>query len=254
MKFTLRIWRQKTPRGEGQFTNYEIDGISDDTSFLEMIDILNERLEKEGKEPVAFDSDCREGICGACGLYINGTPHGPLPATTTCQLFMRHFEDGQTITVEPWRAAAFPVVKDLIVDRSAFDRIIQAGGYIAAPTGVAHDANSLPVAREVADLAFDAAACIGCGACVAACKNSSAALFVGAKLTHLAVLPQGMPNRHNRVLRMVRQMDAEGFGHCSNEGECEVACPKVIKQENISRMNREYFRAKLMTFFGGWTD
>ncbi len=254
MKLTLRIWRQKSTTDVGRFETHEVTDVDDDMSFLEMLDVLNDKLEAEGKEPVAFDSDCREGICGACGLVINGQPHGPRRATTTCQLMMRHFTDGETVTIEPWRAAAFPVVKDLVVDRSAFDRIIAAGGYIAVNTGTAHDANSVPVPREKADLAFDAAACIGCGACVASCKNASASLFVGAKVTHLATLPQGTSNRHNRVLRMVAQMDQEGFGHCTHEGECEAACPKVIKQENISRMNREYFRAKLLTFFGTASD
>lgn len=248
MNFTLKIWRQSSPGDKGHFETHQLSDIPDDMSFLEMLDELNDQLEREGTDPIAFESDCREGICGACGLMINGKPHGPEAATTTCQLFMRRFADGATITIEPWRAAAFPVIKDLIVDRSAFDRIIQAGGYIPVNTGTAPDANTMPVPRDQADQAFDAAACIGCGACVASCKNSSASLFVSAKITHLSFLPQGQTNRTSRVLDMVQQMDEEGFGHCTNEGECEAACPKVIKVENISRMNREYFRAKVLNF------
>ncbi len=250
MKFTLRIWRQKSPNSQGQFETFEVDNIEDEVSFLEMLDILNNRLEAEGKEPIAFESDCREGICGCCGLYIDGSPHGPVPLTTTCQLFMRHFQDGTTITVEPWRAKPFPVIKDLVVDRASFDRLIEAGGWISVPTGAAPEANQVPVEKDKADLAMDAAACIGCGACVAACKNASASLFMGAKLTHLSVLPQGQPNRANRVLDMVETADDLGFGHCTNEGECEAACPKGIKMENISRMNREFIRAKILTAVG----
>jgi succinate dehydrogenase / fumarate reductase iron-sulfur subunit len=211
-----------------------------------MLDVVNERLIAEGKDPIAFDSDCREGICGACGIVINGIPHGPEPTTTTCQLHMRHFKDGDTITLEPWRARAFPVLKDLIVDRSALDRIIKAGGYISANVGAASDANAIPVPKPIAEQAFESAACIGCGACVAACKNASAVLFTSAKVSHLNVLPQGQPERERRVVRMLDQHDLEGFGSCSNEGECEAVCPKEIKLSNIARMNREYLRARLM--------
>jgi len=223
---------------------YELDDISPDMSFLEMFDVLNADLIKKGEDPVAFDHDCREGICGACSMYINGRPHGPLQ-TTTCQLHMRSFSDGETIVVEPWRAKAFPVIRDLVVDRSAFDRIQQAGGYISVNTGGVPDANQIPVAKTVADRAFDAAVCIGCGACVAACKNSSAALFVGAKISQFALLPQGQPERKARVEKMVAQMEAEGFGSCSNTGACEAECPKDISLSVIARMNREYYNAKL---------
>jgi succinate dehydrogenase / fumarate reductase iron-sulfur subunit len=214
-------------------------------SFLEMLDVVNERLIAEGKDPIAFDSDCREGICGACGMVINGIPHGPEPATTVCQLHMRSFKDGDTITLEPWRARPFPVLKDLIVDRGAFDRIIKAGGYISANVGAAPDANAIPVPKSIAEQAFESAACIGCGACVAACKNASAVLFTAAKISHLNVLPQGQAERARRVVRMLDQHDHEGFGSCSNEGECEAVCPKEIRLSNIARMNREYLRARL---------
>jgi succinate dehydrogenase / fumarate reductase iron-sulfur subunit len=214
-------------------------------SFLEMFDVLNDQLIREGKEPVAFDHDCREGICGMCSMYINGRAHGPMRGTTTCQLHMRHFNDGDTIVVEPWRARPFPVIKDLVVDRSAFDRIIASGGYVSVNTGNAQDANSLPIAKHIADEAFAAAACIGCGACVAACKNSSAMLFVSAKVSQLALLPQGKPERESRVIAMVKQMDAEGFGNCTNTGACEAECPKEISVMNIARLNREYIRAAL---------
>lgn len=246
MKLTLNIWRQKNPKDEGRFVSYPVDDVSPDMSFLEMIDVLNEKLIAKGEEPVAFDHDCREGICGACSMYINGRAHGPQAGTTTCQLHMRQFQDGQTITIEPWRAGAFPVLKDLIVDRSAFDRIIAAGGYVSVNTGSARDANSLPIPKPDADAAFAAAACIGCGACVAACKNASAMLFVSAKVSQLALLPQGRVERTERVLNMVQQMDSEGFGNCTFTGSCEAECPKSISVENISRMNREHLRAVLV--------
>jgi succinate dehydrogenase / fumarate reductase iron-sulfur subunit len=245
MRVTLRIWRQKGPGERGAFVPYEVDDVSPDSSFLEMLDLLNERLVHEGKEPVAFDHDCREGICGACSLMIDGVAHGPERATTACQLHMRHFKDGDRITVEPWRARAFPVVKDLVVDRSAFDRIIQAGGYVSVNTGGAPDANALPVGKDAADEAFDAATCIGCGACVAMCPNASAMLFVGAKVTQLVRLPQGEPERERRAVAMVERMDAEGFGRCSNHYECEAACPKEISREVMRVLNREYLRAAL---------
>lgn len=245
MKITLKVWRQKNSNDPGKFETYHLDNVSPDMSFLEMFDVLNEKLIIEGKEPVAFDHDCREGICGMCSMYINGRPHGPLRGVTTCQLHMRSFKDGDTIVVEPWRATAFPVIKDLVVDRSAFDRIIQAGGFISVNTGSARDANSILIPKENADKAFLAAACIGCGACVAACKNASAMLFVSAKVSHLALLPQGQIERKQRVLNMVKQMDAEGFGNCTNTGACEAECPKGISVENIARMNREYFIAAL---------
>lgn len=245
MKITLKVWRQKNSQDAGKFETYHLDNISPDMSFLEMFDVLNEKLIIEGKEPVAFDHDCREGICGMCSMYINGRPHGPLRGVTTCQLHMRSFKDGDTIVVEPWRATAFPVIKDLIVDRSAFDRIIQAGGYISVNTGSAPDANTIPVPKENADKAFLAAACIGCGACVAACKNASAMLFVSAKVSQFALLPQGQVERKQRVLNMVKQMDKEGFGNCTNTGACEAECPKNISLENIARMNREYLCAAL---------
>lgn len=240
MKFTLKIWRQKNAAAKGGFVTYNIDNISPDTSFLEMLDILNEQIIVEGKDPVAFDHDCREGICGTCSLYINGRPHGPDDAVTTCQLHIRKFKDGATITVEPWRAKPFPVIKDLIVDRSALDKIIQAGGYVSVRTGGTPDANSIPIRRTNSELAMDAAACIGCGACVATCKNASAMLFVGAKVSQLALLPQGKIEAKERVLSMVMEMDKLGFGNCTNTGACEAECPKEIKISNIARMNREY--------------
>lgn len=244
MKITLKVWRQKDKDSKGAFKTYELNDISTDMSFLEMFDVLNQQLILKGEDPVAFDHDCREGICGACAMYINGRPHGPLQ-TTTCQLHMRSFTDGQTITVEPWRARAFPVIKDLVVNRSAFDRIQQAGGYISVNTGGVPDANEIPVPKTNADKAFDAAACIGCGACVAACKNASAMLFVSAKVSQLALLPQGQAERKSRVENMVRQMDAEGFGSCTNTLACEAECPKGISVSNIARMNREYYAAKV---------
>jgi len=243
MKLNLLIWRQANRESKGQMVPYVADNVSPDMSFLEMLDVVNEALIRKGEAPIAFDSDCREGICGMCGLVINGVPHGHEHATTVCQLHMRHFEDGDTITVEPWRAAAFPAHKDLMVDRSAFDRIIAAGGYISVNVGGAPEANSIPIPRDIAEAAMDSAACIACGACVAACKNASAALFVGAKISQLALLPQGHPERIRRVAGMVAQMDAEGFGNCSNEGECEAVCPKEISMANIARMRREYVRA-----------
>jgi succinate dehydrogenase / fumarate reductase iron-sulfur subunit len=239
----LKVWRQPASDQPGRLVDYVARNISTDMSFLEMLDVVNEDLVRKGEDAIAFDSDCREGICGACGCVINGIPHGPEPGTTTCQLHMRRFADGQTITIEPWRARAFPVLKDLTVDRSAFDRILAAGGYISAAVGGAPEANSIPVAREVAERAMDSAACIGCGACVAACKNAAAHLFTSAKITQLALLPQGGPERERRVLRMVGQMEAEGFGNCSNEGECEAVCPKLIPISNIAKMVREYTRA-----------
>lgn len=240
MNLTLKVWKQKNKDDKGGFETFQVSNISSEMSFLEMFDVLNERLIKEGKEPITFDHDCREGICGTCSMYINGRPHGPWLANTTCQLHMRAYKDGDTITVEPWRANAFPVIKDLMIDRSAFDRIIQAGGYISVNTGNAVDANSLPIEKEKADNAFAAAACIGCGACVAACKNSSAMLFLSAKVSHLALLPQGGPERKNRVINMVAQMDKEGFGACTNTGACEAVCPKEISLVNIARLNTEY--------------
>jgi succinate dehydrogenase / fumarate reductase iron-sulfur subunit len=243
MKLTIRVWRQKDSADRGRLVDYKLDGVEPDMSFLEMIDILNEKLILEGQDPVAFDHDCREGICGMCSMAIDGVPHGPEKATTTCQLYMRHFKDGDTITVEPWRAAAFPVVKDLVVDRSAFDRIIQAGGYVSAPTGTAPEAHSTPVPKKDADAAFDAATCIGCGACVAACPNASAMLFTAAKVTHLGLMPQGQPERQQRVVAMVEQMDAEGFGGCTNTGVCATVCPKGIPLETIARMNGDILAA-----------
>ena len=247
MKLTLKIWRQKGGKEKGEFKTYTMDHVSPDMSFLEMLDVLNDSLVLKGEEPVHFDHDCREGICGMCSLYINGRPHGPLQ-TTTCQLHMRSFTDGQTITIEPWRAAAFPVVRDLVVDRSAFDRIQRAGGYISVNTGAAPDANEILVPKKVADEAMDAATCIGCGACVAACKNASAMLFVSAKVSQYALLPQGQPERKERAERMVAQMDAEGFGACTNTGACEAECPKGIKITNIARMNREYFSSMFTNY------
>ncbi len=244
MKLTLKVWRQKSSVEKGGFVTYPIDGISKDMSFLEMMDVLNEELTEKNQDPVHFDHDCREGICGTCSLYINGKPHGPLQ-TTTCQLHMRSFSDEDVITVEPWRAKAFPVLKDLVVDRSAFDRIIQAGGYVSVNTGGVPDANEIPIPKTMADLAMDAAQCIGCGACVAACKNASAMLFTSAKVSQLALLPQGQIERKTRAEKMVAQMDAEGFGACTNTGACEAECPKSISISNIARMNREYFSAVL---------
>jgi succinate dehydrogenase / fumarate reductase iron-sulfur subunit len=243
MNLTLKVWRQKNNNAEGKLVNYQVKDISPDMSFLEMMDVLNEQLIVKGDEPIAFDHDCREGICGMCSLYINGRPHGPKDRVTTCQLHMRSFEDGQTITIEPWRAAPFPIVKDLAVNRSAFDRIIASGGYVSVNTGNAQDANSLPIGKEDADLSFAAAACIGCGACVAACKNASAMLFVSAKVSQLALLPQGQPERYLRAHNMVAKMDEEGFGNCTNTGACEAECPKGISLSNIARMNRDYFVA-----------
>lgn len=244
-KFHLRIWRQAGPDQPGRLEDYDVDGISDDMSFLEMLDVLNEKLVKSGKTAVQFDSDCREGICGTCGLVIDGIAHGPKPACTTCEVRMRSFADGSTITVEPFRALAFPVIRDLVVDRSAFDRIIGKGGYVSVHAGAAQDANCLPVGKDAAEVAMDYAACIGCGACVAACPNASASLFVGAKVSQLANLPQGQPERKRRVVAMVTQMDAEGFGDCSNHGECEAVCPKVISIMGIAQMRRDYFIASL---------
>lgn len=243
----LKVWRQRNSNDKGGFENYNANNISQEMSFLEMFDVLNEELIKEGKDPIAFDHDCREGICGMCSMYIDGRPHGPWTANTTCQLHMRAFNDGDTITVEPWRAKAFPVIKDLMVDRSAFDRIVQAGGYISVNTGNAVDGNSLPIEKEKADASFAAAMCIGCGACVAACKNSSAMLFTSAKVSHLALLPQGDPERKTRVMNMVAQMDKEGFGACTNTGACEAVCPKEISISNIARLNAEYTVASLVT-------
>lgn len=245
MNLTLKIWRQKNRNEKGSLQTYQVSNISPDMSFLEMIDVLNEQLIEKNESPVAFDHDCREGICGMCSMYINGRPHGPLQGVTTCQLHMRSFKDGDTIVVEPWRAAAFPIIKDLAVDRSAFDRIISSGGYVTINTGNAKDANDILIPKEAADEAFSAAACIGCGACVAACKNASAMLFVSAKVSQLAVLPQGQVERKARVEKMVAQMDAEGFGACTNTGACSAECPKGISLEHIARLNREYAVAKL---------
>ncbi len=244
MKLTLKIWRQKNASDKGGFATYPVDHVSKDMSFLEMLDVLNEELTEKGEDPVHFDHDCREGICGMCSLYINGKPHGP-QQTTTCQLHMRSFNDGDTVVIEPWRAKAFPVIKDLVVDRGAFDRIIQAGGYVNVNTGGVPDANEIPIPKTIADLAMDAAQCIGCGACVAACKNASAMLFTSAKVSQLALLPQGQVERKTRAEKMVAQMDAEGFGACTNTGACEAECPKGISITNIARMNREYFSAVL---------
>jgi len=245
MKLTLNIWRQSNSEDNGHLVVYEIDNISPDMSFLEMLDVLNEQLLSQGEDPVAFDHDCREGICGACSMFINGEAHGPMAKTTTCQLHMRSFKDGDSIYIEPWRSRAFPVLKDLIVDRSAFDRIIQAGGYVSVSTGSPQDANSLLVSKENADLAMDAAECIGCGACVAACPNGSAMLFTAAKVSHLALLPQGQPERTERVRSMVKAMDDELFGSCTNFGECQDACPKGISIRFIGRMNADYIKANL---------
>ncbi len=245
MNLTLKVWRQKNASDKGKIVEYKVNDISPDCSFLEMIDILNNNLVELGDEPIAFDHDCREGICGMCSMFINGRPHGPSDEITTCQLHMRSFKDGDTIFIEPWRAEGFPVIKDLTVDRTAFDRIIEAGGYVSVNTGSAQDANNLPIPKIDADKAFDSATCIGCGACVAACKNASAMLFVSAKVSQLALLPQGQVERKQRVENMVAQMDEEGFGSCTNTGACEAECPKGISIENIARMNREYFSAKI---------
>ncbi|HTU01819.1 MAG TPA: succinate dehydrogenase/fumarate reductase iron-sulfur subunit [Candidatus Sulfotelmatobacter sp.] len=245
MRLTLKIWRQAGPRAEGRLVTYPMDGVEPDMSFLEMLDILNQRLTVEGQEPIAFDSDCREGICGSCGMMIGGVAHGPLRLTTTCQLFMRHFTDGDTITVEPFRAKAFPIIKDLVVDRSALDRINQAGGFISARTGSAPEANSILVSRTASERAMDAAACIQCGACVAACPNGSAMLFTSAKISHLGLLPQGQPERKQRALRMVRRMEELRFGSCTNHGECEAVCPKGIHLDFIARLNRDFLTAAL---------
>ena len=245
LRLKLKIWRQDSPKDEGEFKTYKLDGLNTHMSFLEMLDVLNEQLVESDNEPVAFDHDCREGICGMCSMVINGRPHGPLKGTTTCQLHMRHFRDGDTITIEPWRANSFPVIKDLVVDRSSFDRIIQAGGYISVNTGSAPDGNAMPIGKEVAEEAFDAAACIGCGACVAACKNASASLFVAAKVSQLALLPQGQAERDDRVVNMVSKMDQEGFGHCTNTGACEAECPKEISVDYIRKLNWEYHRSNI---------
>ena len=243
MRLGLKIWRQKNVNTKGKLVYYEIDNVSEHMSFLEMMDVLNSELIDKGEEPVAFDHDCREGICGMCSMYINGEPHGPEKGVTTCQLHMRSFNDGDTIYIEPFRAEAFPIIKDLVVDRSAFDRIQQAGGFISINTGSSIDANTIPIEKTDADNSFNAASCIGCGACVATCKNSSAMLFVGAKVSQFALLPQGKVEAKDRVINMVNQMDKEGFGNCSNTGACEVECPKGISLENIARMNREYLKA-----------
>ena len=247
MRVTLNVWRQKSPKATGQFVTYDAPDISPDMSFLEMLDVLNEGLIARGEDPVAFDSDCREGICGTCGFLVDGIAHGPDPGTTVCQLHMRRFNNDDRLTLEPWRARAFPLIKDLVVDRSAFDRIIQAGGYTSINVGGAQDANAILISKNTVEQAMDSAACIACGACVAACKNASAALFTSAKVSHLALLPQGQVERFTRVASMVERHDAEGFGSCSNEGECEAVCPKEIPITNIARMNRDYFRAMLVT-------
>jgi succinate dehydrogenase / fumarate reductase iron-sulfur subunit len=246
MRVTLHVWRQPGPELSGVFVRYDMTDVSPDMSFLETLDVLNQQLLARQDDPIAFDHDCREGICGACGMVINGRPHGPQRATTTCQLHMRSFADGAELWIEPWRARAFPVIKDLVVDRGAFDRIVQAGGFITARTGSAPEANTLLVPKRDADLAMDAAACIGCGACVAACPNASAMLFVAAKVSHLGLLPQGQPERDSRVVGMVAQMDAEGFGACTNHGECMAACPKEISIDFIAQLNRDYWKAKLV--------
>lgn len=245
MKLTLKVWRQKDNKSKGNFVEYHLDNVPKEASFLEMLDILNEQLVMKGEDPVTFDHDCREGICGACGLYINGHPHGKFKNTTTCQLHMRKFADGATITVEPWRSAAFPIIKDLMVDRSSLDRLIQAGGYVSVRTGGVPDANAIPVNKHCADLSMDAAACIGCGACVATCKNGSAMLFVSAKVSQLALLPQGQVEARDRVQKMVARMDELGFGNCSNTFACEAECPKGISVTNIARMNRQFLAAKI---------
>ena len=245
MDITLHVWRQTSASDKGRFVTYPAAGVSPDMSFLEMLDVVNERLITKGELPIAFDHDCREGICGTCGMVINGSPHGPRKLTTTCQLHMRSFKDGDSITIEPWRAAAFPVIRDLVVDRRAFDRIIQAGGFVSVPTGSAQDGNVIPVPKDAAERSMDAASCIGCGACVAACPNASASLFTAAKISHLGLLPQGQAERDPRALNMVEQMDAELFGSCTNHGECEAACPKGISLETIARMNRDYIAASI---------
>lgn len=245
MNLNLKVWRQKNNKASGAFETYQVSDVSSEMSFLEMFDVLNERLIGEGKDPIAFDHDCREGICGSCAMHINGKPHGPWKGTATCQLHMRAFKQGDTIVVEPWRSKSFPIIKDLMVDRSAFDRIIQAGGYISVNTGNAVDANAVAIDKDKADLAFANAACIACGACVAACKNSSAMLFMSSKVTHLALLPQGSPERKTRVMNMVTQMDKEGFGSCTQTGACEAVCPKEISINNIAHLNAEYLRAGL---------
>jgi succinate dehydrogenase / fumarate reductase iron-sulfur subunit len=247
VNLTLKIWRQANAQTKGKLVDYQISDISPDMSFLEMLDVLNQQIILKGEDPVAFDNDCREGICGMCSLYINGRAHGAQTEATVCQLHMRSFKDGDTITVEPWRAKAFPVIKDLVVDRSAFDKIIQAGGFVSAKTGAPQDANALPIPKRNADLAMDAAACIGCGACVAACKNASAMLFTSAKISQLALLPQGQAERDIRALAKVKAMDDAGFGNCTNEGECEAECPKAIKMTNIARLFREYYRASVLS-------
>ena len=244
MRLTLHIWRQKNPGAKGKMVRYDVANVNEHMSFLEMLDVLNEELMAKGEDPVAFEHDCREGICGSCGFMINGLAHGPQRGTTVCQLHMRHFHDGQELWLEPWRAKAFAVLKDLVVDRSAFDRIIAAGGYVSVNTGGAPDGNALPIEKQRADLAMDAAACIGCGACVAACPNASAVLFTSAKISHLALLPQGQPERTRRALAMTAQMQKELFGACTNHGECEAVCPKNIKLENIARLNREFMKAR----------
>jgi succinate dehydrogenase / fumarate reductase iron-sulfur subunit len=247
INLTLRVWRQANPNEKGRFEVYAAKDISTEMSFLEMLDVVNQKLTLAGKEPIAFDHDCREGICGMCGSVVNGIAHGRLKGTTLCQLHMRHFKNNETLVIEPWRARAFPIVKDLVVDRSAFDKIIQAGGYVSVNTGQAPEANTLPVAPEKAELSMDAAACIGCGACVAACPNASAMLFVGAKISHLALLPQGRPEAEQRALAMLRTMDELGFGHCGNETECEMVCPKEISISNIARLNREFLKASFLS-------
>jgi succinate dehydrogenase / fumarate reductase iron-sulfur subunit len=247
MRIHLKVWRQAGPAAPGRFADYTVEDVNPDMSFLEMLDVVNEGLIAGGEDPIAFESDCREGICGACGFVVNGIPHGPDPGTTVCQLHMRRFEDNDRLILEPWRAKAFPLIKDLVVDRSAFDRIIQAGGYTSVNVGGAQDANAVLVPRPMAEKAMDAAACIACGACVAACKNASAALFTSAKISHLALLPQGQVERTARVISMVERHDEEGFGSCSNEGECEAVCPKEIPITNIARMNREYLKAMLVS-------
>ncbi|HET7153158.1 MAG TPA: succinate dehydrogenase/fumarate reductase iron-sulfur subunit [Candidatus Kapabacteria bacterium] len=247
MNLTLKVWRQRNSSDKGNLVTYQANNISPDMSFLEMFDVLNEELIGKGEDPIAFDHDCREGICGMCSMYINGRAHGPLSGVTTCQLHMRSFKNGDTITVEPWRAAPFPVVKDLIVDRGAFDRIMQTGGFVSVKTGGVPDANAIPIPKRDADAAFDSATCIGCGACVAACKNASAMLFVSAKISQLALLPQGQVERKERVENMLAQMDEEGFGSCTNTGACSAECPKLIGQENIARLNREYIKAKAVS-------
>jgi succinate dehydrogenase / fumarate reductase iron-sulfur subunit len=246
MRIFLKVWRQPHPSAEGQLVDYTVEDVSPDMSFLEMLDVVNEQLIAKGQDPIAFDSDCREGICGACGFLVNGLAHGPDPGTTVCQLHMRRFKDNDRLVLEPWRAKAFPLIKDLVVDRSAFDRIIQAGGYTSVNVGGAQDGNNLLIPKPVVEQAMDAAACIGCGACVAACKNASAALFTSAKISHLALLPQGQVERRQRAVAMIDRHDGEGFGSCSNEGECEAVCPKEISITNIARMNREYLRAVLL--------